>query len=214
MKLLNTSIYPTSALQVLMHLVLRVEKHEIRYLKTVKVTNCTTAAYRGRCNGRRILVRVGGPDLFSTPIQNQYRKRAPGYVVDGWKEGFVAVFAHEAEHARHFAHKMGVNEISCEHAAVRALKAYREQRELIDARIKAAVEAARLSTDERERKKIADRSPEAKLAKLDDKIASWKKKLKTATTYLKKYEKQRKRMLAKRTSEAATETLAEAAKKI
>lgn len=210
MKLVNTSVYPTAALRVLIHFVMRAEQHELRYLKLLKVTKCTTAAYRGRCNGKRILMRLGDAAHFSAPIVNQYRKRSPGYTVDGWKEGFVALFAHEAEHARHFSHKMGVDEIGCEHAAVRALTAYREQREMVDARIKNDVEAERLAQQSREQKTIQARSPEAKLAALDAKIASWKKKLKTAQTYLKKYEKQRRRI----TKTTSVEKLAEAAKKV
>jgi hypothetical protein len=198
MKLTNTSVYPTPALEVLLHFVLRTEKHEARYLKIIKVTNCKTAAYRGRCNGQRILLRIGAPDKFSVPIHNQYRKRSPPYDVNGWKEGFVALFAHEAEHARHFAHRMGVDEIGCEHAAVRALKALREQREFIDARIKMAVENDRRAQQEREVRLVQAKSPEAKLAKLNAKIATWKKKLKTAETYLKKYQKQLRRLEKKK----------------
>jgi hypothetical protein len=197
MKLKNTSVYPTAAIKVLIDLVLRAEQHEVRYLKLVNVTNCTTSSYRGRCNGRRILLRIGAPDKFSTPIHNQYRKRSPAYDVNDWKEGVVALFAHEAEHARHFAHSMGVDEIACEHAAVRALKALREQRELVDAMINAAVENERLTIQAREQKEAHQRSPEAKLARLDGKIAAWQKKLKTAKTYLGKYEKARRRISSK-----------------
>jgi hypothetical protein len=211
MKLKNTSVYPTAALKVLLNLVLRSEQHEVKYLKFINITNCTTSAYRGRCNGRRILLRIGTPDKFSGPIHNQYRKRSPAYDVGDWKEGFVSLFAHEAEHARHFAYKMGVDEIACEHAAVRGLKALREQREMVDAKINNAVEQERLDQGERERKKADANSPEAKLVKLDDKIASWKKKLETAETYLKKYEKQRRRLLAKNSPDSS---IAQAAKKL
>jgi hypothetical protein len=202
MKLTNTSVYPTPALEVLLHFVLRSEQHEVRYLKTIKVTKCTTAAYRGRCNGQRILLRIGAPDKFSVPIHNQYRKRSPAYDVNDWKEGFVALFAHEAEHARHFAHRMGVDEIACEHAAVRGLTALRDQREFIDARIKMAVENCRRAEQEHEIKLAQAKSPEARLNKLNVKITTWTKKLKTAETYLKKYQKQLRRLEKKKEPDA------------
>ncbi len=212
MKVTNTSVYPTPAIQVLIHFVLRIEKHDLskNYINFIKVTKCKTAAYRGRCNGDRILLRIASPESFTSEIVNKYRKRAPEYVIRNWREAFVALLAHEAEHARHFEVGHGVDEVGCEHAASRALNAYREQEEFILARIKGAIEAQRMDQYVKEQQEIARRSPEAKLVHLETKIATWKKKLKTAQTYLKKYELRRKRLLNKEQKKPSLE----AAKKI
>jgi hypothetical protein len=204
----NTSVYPTPALRVLMDFVLRAEKHRPRaYIQSVNITNCSHA-YRGRCIGKRILVRIGPPDLFSTPISPKYRKRAPSYTIHDWKECFVVLFAHEVEHAAHFHYGHGVDEVGCEFAGKRALEAFRKERETLDRDITEAVEKERLAAEERDRRKKEKRSPEAKVAKIETDIARWERKLKTAQTYLKKYRTKLAR--ARRTS---GEPLLAAAKK-
>lgn len=195
----NTSLYPRAALTILIDFALK-ETEAAKFVSQISVTNCRHA-YRGRCNGSRILLRIGSTERFNTPVKVHYRKRAPAYELADWKEALVSLAAHEFTHARHFATGHGLDEVACEFSAHRVLLAFRERRAEIDARLLAAVEKDRVRLTSREEKKRAKAEalahPSTKLAAIDAKIAAWERKLKTAETYLKKYRRAQARLARK-----------------
>jgi hypothetical protein len=115
----------------------------------VDVTNCHSA-FRGRAgwiewhpNRRakawhRILVRMGPPERFETPIDWTYGKfkDMPEFRVINHREAIVAITAHEMEHAVGApGNKQG--EVRCEMNAWDAVDYYRSRRDEIDAQISA-----------------------------------------------------------------------------
>ena len=149
----NTSIYPTAAVRAVVGYALKVGRFDrlpdSGYVRKIQVGNCSVP-FRGLCTGERILLRVGSPERFLTPVFTHYRKTAPSYQLHDWKETLVVLAAHEAQHSRDFATGRGVDEVGCEQAGYRALQALRRNRQVVDTRILRAVEEERLRLSARE----------------------------------------------------------------
>ena len=209
MRLVNKSLYPDAAVKILTEFALNHGENK-PFIRQITVTNCR-GAYRGWCSGRNITVRVGSPEAFTSPVGVHYRKRAPAYKIHSWREAFVAILAHEATHARHFHHRVGVDEVTCELRAHAALLDYRDQEAAIVAKINETIKKETDALSALESRRLARaqalRSPEVKLAGINLKISTWERKLKTAQTYLKKYRAQKNRVSKKITKDTPTQPM-------
>lgn len=140
----NTSIYPSSQVRTLVDFALKAigidPESRNNPITKIRVQNCS-APHRGLCNDSSILLRIGSPHWFTRPVYCHYRKTAPAYTMEDWKEGLVTLAAHEGTHAIHFAANRGVDEVTCENNAYKALCALREQRPTLDRLLLAPVAA-------------------------------------------------------------------------
>ena len=183
-------------------------------VRSLHVTK-TTADYRGWCTSKGVItVRVGGPEWFPREMKYPGMPTAPEYTAADRVEAFVAIFAHEVEHARQFQRRRvwdatygrqphisptlrpKISEINAEKAALRTLARFRVVREslgleAVHARVAekhaVLVQRTERAAARRAEKRRFEESDEAKRAQLLASIAAWETKAKRAATYLKKY---------------------------
>lgn len=190
MKITNTSGYPTSVIRRIVSYVAKlIEIGD--YVALVEVTGARYA-WRGRCWGRRVLLRIGEPKWFPAKDHSYPGlKTAPKYDANDWIEGLVHVAAHELQHSRQFMLRTRKSEIEAERAALYVLNQFRKDRAELQLELDrlACEEIARDSQAiaRRKAKVAAKRAPETKVAELQAKIARWESKRKLAETYIKKY---------------------------
>src|SRR5512135_1395206 len=133
----NTSRFPPAVLRTLIDWVLA-DRDAADAVRHIRVMN-SSYAYSGLCASHgTITIRIGGPEHFPRAVKYPGRARAPEYTVADPIEAFVAVTAHEAEHARQFRRiaawnnrhrfspdvtgpKPKLSEIGAEHAALATL---------------------------------------------------------------------------------------------
>jgi len=183
----NTSRYPTSDIRYLVHFALQsVGRNEVGKRVRVRVTNKMYRAFGGRAMGRRyVIVRVGAPESF--PFKRN-RDGWPKYEMRDWRECVVAVAAHEFNHlsqferqARTYRH-VKLSEVECEHAAKQAVEEFRADIEkhvaCMDDRVKRAADRYEKTREKRREAK----SPQGKLARLEEILKRWQRKEKLAKT--------------------------------
>lgn len=153
------------------------------YVSVVDVTDCS-AAYRGRCWGRRILVRVGRDSAFPLEVKYPGLATAPTFEMRDWVEALAAVAAHEFAHSRQFRAAARRSEVWAERVAVYVLNKFRERREEI---LEPALLAG-IGRIERVRA-AADRAPVRKVSALEARLKLWRTKKKRAEIQVKKYER-------------------------
>jgi hypothetical protein len=200
MKISNTSRYPTAALTFLVrHIASLLEVDD--YVYNVRITNCRWA-FRGRCWGRDVLLRIGPAERYPL-LGHSYPglATAPKYDLHSWIEGFVTITAHEFQHSRQYKAKIHrKSEIEAERTALYVLEQFRLNRQTIMAQVEEAVarDQEKISTLAARRqakaatiqaKAALDQTPPAKIADLERKIATWTQKKKLAETYLRKYQR-------------------------
>lgn len=71
------------------------------YVEEVRVTS-TKHPLCGRCDGPRVLIRIGAAELFPHVRKYPGLKRVPTHRLADWKEALVKVAAHEFQHSRQF----------------------------------------------------------------------------------------------------------------
>ncbi len=144
----------------------------------------TDWVYRRRC-----IVRVGAPGAF--PVNSKYRRYKaedmPDSTLNSWEECIVGVTAHELSHI-HYTYASGDRkgaEQSAEWTELDCVEKFRKERSGYDALV-AKIEA---KSAEKAALAIADKSPDAQLAKRLEsaraKLVKWTRKHKLATTKLK-----------------------------
>lgn len=128
MKFTNLSQYDTQEVRELVETATKGIK-----LRKVKVTVTNTKhTYAGRAWDswpyRRMLIRIGSPDQFPITCKYPRKKTAPTYEMRDWREGIVAVAAHEARHIYQYKFNKRRSEIDAERWAVKKLEEYRVKR--------------------------------------------------------------------------------------
>lgn len=153
------------------------------YVRDVEVTSCT-GAYRGRCWGRRILLRIGPDSDF--PVEAKYPGlvTAPTFEMRDWVEGLVAIAAHEFAHSRQFRANTRRSEVEAERIAVYVLEKFRTCRNAV---LEPALLAAKVR-DGRVRS-AADRAPALKIVAIEERLKLWRTREKRAANLVKKYER-------------------------
>lgn len=141
MLLKNTSRYPTEEVRRLLEYA--ADGFDLRRV-AVHVRNCGRGAYAGRAYfsvpyissaakpaTRLVVLRIGSPQAF--PSSNFIKKlghpyggkSSPLIEMDNWREGLVALAAHEFCHIHQFQNNLSGSEVRCERAAEKRLNAYR-----------------------------------------------------------------------------------------
>lgn len=142
---------------------------------------------------RRVLVKVGNANKF--PILNwtdhRYKDMPEGSLND-WEECAVAITAHELAHVKYSGGKNG--ETQCDTIMHDAVDAFRKVR----ADYNMAMEAGVIKEEAKMYRQAAKQAPEAVLAKkiagTQKAIEKWNRKMKLATTKMKKYSRLLKRL--------------------
>lgn len=176
---------------------------EILHPIKVKLTNCSWA-FRGRAHWWerdrkeptkrwcRVLVRIGKPHHFPKDWTYWKFKNMPEFRHETYREGLVAVTAHEIAHTLGYSGRKAGEE-KCEMCAWDAIDYYRKHREEIDAEI------ARYASVVTEREVRASRKPTQeevaikKYMQIQAKLTQWQRRLKVATNKVKKYTRAMKR---------------------
>ena len=173
----------------------------------VKLTN-SRHAYRGRAcwtewHGKtmwkRILVRIGSPKRFETPIHvhyPRYKGDMPEFEVRTHREAIAMVTAHEIEHVLGAGgSKRG--EFRCELSASDAIDYYRQHQQDIDGEIEkglATIADRSAAKDQRAAEKNTPASKNAaKLKKDEAGLVKWQRKLTIAKNKVRKYDRAVKR---------------------
>ncbi len=162
--------------------------------------------YRGRAWRRRVLLRIGDAKWF--PMKGHSYpglKTAPVYDLMDWQEAVVKLAAHEFQHVRQFRARTTCSEIEADKVALHVLGEFRARRAQIDQEIAVArekvVEAmARVAVAEQVKKeraaarKATAKAPETRLAQVQAKQKTWRRKAALAETKLKKLGVQARRL--------------------
>lgn len=112
---------------------------EMRVVHAVEVVEVRNAAglfegctHHFRDGTIRVELKIGPPQAFPE-YGHRYRKRAPVYDLEDWREGLITLAAHEAMHVRQMIRgAVRYSEIECERAAFRMLGWFRRNRHRIE----------------------------------------------------------------------------------
>jgi hypothetical protein len=151
---------------------------------------------------RRILVRIGSPTHFQTPIEWNYWKfkDMPQFTINNYREAVVAITAHEMQHALGSSGRKHGEE-KCEMNAWDALEYYRKHQQEIDGTIQTRIVRTELRQLAAIAKVQEKKDPNVRLSKQFEKMAKrleqWKRRLKSATNKVKKYQRAYNRLAKK-----------------